>query len=279
MWKHELIDSLKLIKPRALYPLKPIVNDMLDMASNSTEFYLGDISSQTGQINKAYYNRGNCDLFSISDNSSLPYSVTLLTFYKENMAKYPNTKIALILKDTDSGVSINIASYHYKENLWCPLPVFAEINGGCVDIKSYSDGYDFSNKDSRHFVDTLYSSVFVALHYLHLMHAKNVFHQPCEPSSAMNRKLSRRGNTIAEKYYTLVFSIPGATVNKNKDTGVYRGVSPLHFCRGHFRDVSENRPLFGRPGCFGRFWIPAHARGKAENGVVMKDYEIKKSNV
>lgn len=49
----------------------------------------------------------------------------------------------------------------------------------------------------------------------------------------------------------------------------------LHICRGHFRTYDESRPgLFGR-GQHGQFWIPQHARGKAEHGVVIKDYSVK----
>lgn len=109
---------------------------------------------------------------------------------------------------------------------------------------------------------------------MRLLHAKNVHSQPHEPSKPMNRKRLRRGETPAGKYYTLVVSVPGQKVSTDTGTGQYLGLRPLHFCRGHFRYVSENRPLFGRPGCHGLFWIPAHVKGRAENGIVSKDYKI-----
>lgn len=37
---------------------------------------------------------------------------------------------------------------------------------------------------------------------------------------------------------------------------------------------SEDKPLFGRSGAHGNFWIPAHVRGTTERGVVVKDYAV-----
>jgi hypothetical protein len=54
-----------------------------------------------------------------------------------------------------------------------------------------------------------------------------------------------------------------------------RDAVPLHICRGHFAHYTEDKPLFGRPGMHGRFFVPQHVRGKAENGIVLKDYEVK----
>ena len=71
--------------------------------------------------------------------------------------------------------------------------------------------------------------------------------------------------------------IAAALAKKNKQhiaTDNTFDSQPVHICRGHFRHVSEDRPLFGRPGCHGRFWIQAHVRGDKQNGIVVKDYEL-----
>lgn len=47
----------------------------------------------------------------------------------------------------------------------------------------------------------------------------------------------------------------------------------LHICRGHFANYSAERPMFGR--LSGRFWVPAHVRGAASEGVVEKSYRVK----
>lgn len=49
------------------------------------------------------------------------------------------------------------------------------------------------------------------------------------------------------------------------------GEYSLHICRGHFKDYREHG-LFGKEK--GVYWWDAHVRGKAENGIVEKDYRV-----
>ena len=49
------------------------------------------------------------------------------------------------------------------------------------------------------------------------------------------------------------------------------GSVALHMCRGHFKDYREHG-LFGKEK--GIYWWDAHVRGKAENGIVDKDYRV-----
>jgi hypothetical protein len=46
----------------------------------------------------------------------------------------------------------------------------------------------------------------------------------------------------------------------------------FHFCRGHFKTYTEEKPLFGK--YVGDFWWDAHARGSIKKGLVTKDYKI-----
>ena len=46
----------------------------------------------------------------------------------------------------------------------------------------------------------------------------------------------------------------------------------LHICRGHFATYSEDRPLLGKYA--GRFWVPAHVRGRDLHGTVGKDDRV-----
>ncbi len=45
-----------------------------------------------------------------------------------------------------------------------------------------------------------------------------------------------------------------------------------HLCRGHWKHYTEEKPLFGR--YVGSVWCPPHAKGKQENGVVLKEYAL-----
>ena len=57
---------------------------------------------------------------------------------------------------------------------------------------------------------------------------------------------------------------------KADETGIRKA---LHLCRGHFRDYREGNGLFGY--IKGLFWFDAHARGAKEEGIVLKDYNVK----
>lgn len=59
------------------------------------------------------------------------------------------------------------------------------------------------------------------------------------------------------------------TEGQSETTGLKRA---LHICRGHFAHYGDDKPLFGK--YTGTFWRPMHARGKVEQGVVVKDYKI-----
>jgi hypothetical protein len=73
-------------------------------------------------------------------------------------------------------------------------------------------------------------------------------------------------------YHTLHVSKPGKQYDAT-DNGEYAGTMPLHLCRGHVRRYTDERPLFGKYS--GTFYIPAHVKGKMENGIIAKDYELK----
>lgn len=47
-----------------------------------------------------------------------------------------------------------------------------------------------------------------------------------------------------------------------------------HSVRGHFRYYSPEKPMLGRPGAHGAFWIPKHTRGDDTIGKIKKDYEV-----
>lgn len=48
----------------------------------------------------------------------------------------------------------------------------------------------------------------------------------------------------------------------------------LHIARGHFKDYRDGPGLFGK--YQGLYWWDMHVRGKAEAGIVVKDYQVKR---
>lgn len=47
----------------------------------------------------------------------------------------------------------------------------------------------------------------------------------------------------------------------------------LHICRGHFKDFSHGKGLFGK--AKGLYWWGMQTRGSKDDGEIIKDYKIK----
>lgn len=81
-------------------------------------------------------------------------------------------------------------------------------------------------------------------------------------------KIMRRLKVPVVRRYRL--KIDGKATSPSAGTGDCRSPA-YHLCRGHFATYTAERPLFGR--MVGKFWIPAHVKGKKSNGTVEKSYE------
>jgi hypothetical protein len=116
--------------------------------------------------------------------------------------------------------------------------------------------------------------MFPAAFAISLMNCKNVTIQPVDVPPEVRRDRKKQGKRPLVRYHVLDIE-PMRKVLRSEGQSDSVGLRrALHVCRGHFATYSEDRPLFGRPGLHGRFWMPAHVRGSAREGVVAKDYRV-----
>jgi len=100
---------------------------------------------------------------------------------------------------------------------------------------------------------------------------KNI-HTMREPFTLTHRQQRICPYAVKCGFHTLMVSKPGTA---SSGSGGHTGVTmPLHLCRGHVRTYSTERPLFGK--FSGEFYIREHIRGSLKNGMVAKDYLLKK---
>lgn len=129
----------------------------------------------------------------------------------------------------------------------------------------YIPGLD--NKDFPNYVGSF--SIFV-LFTLSLMHVKNIelIDQP------LTRQQRRRKERKNEPFYKVLAIEPFKTQVRNeaRRTGQTDLQVALHICRGNFATYTEDKPLFGK--FVGTYFRPAHMRGNAKHGEVIKDYKI-----
>jgi hypothetical protein len=103
------------------------------------------------------------------------------------------------------------------------------------------------------------------------MHCRNVRRTRIEPSRWL-RHTARPGRPHVT--YDVLEIGPMHQVLE-AEGGLSRNGVPkaLHICRGHFATYTPEKPLFGK--LVGRFWVPMHVRVSADQGVAIRDYEIR----
>jgi hypothetical protein len=132
--------------------------------------------------------------------------------------------------------------------------------------------------------DELYQEFVAFLHVgaltISFLNAKNteVIEHEEGASFPRTRAQRKRGEKPmpAVTYKTLVITGIKKALNRAREETGEKGSKALHFVRGHFRDYTPEKPLFGK--VVGSVFIPFHARGNKENGVVVKDYELRKED-
>lgn len=105
------------------------------------------------------------------------------------------------------------------------------------------------------------------------MHCKNVTAVEHNPPEKVQRKRQKNNKPPLTKYYTLEIE-PMKKILKSEgrvdEVGLQRA---LHICRGHFKDYSNGKGLFGK--YKGLYWWDSTVRGNPEAGRIEKDYAIK----
>jgi ribosomal protein S14 len=104
------------------------------------------------------------------------------------------------------------------------------------------------------------------------MHCRNIAINVVAPPPKLAKAARKRHGVPLVRFRTINIEPMRQvlrTEGRSHETGIKRA---LHICRGHFRTYSEEKPLFGRVS--GTFFIPAHARGSASEGVVVPQYAV-----
>jgi hypothetical protein len=104
-----------------------------------------------------------------------------------------------------------------------------------------------------------------------LLHCKNIV---TEEVGGKRETVKRRHRNKGTRHHVLKI-IPMKKVKAYQEKGassLSKGDVSLHVRRGHFKTYTPEAPLFGVHS--GTFWWEAHTAGKAEHGIVTKDYQI-----
>lgn len=114
--------------------------------------------------------------------------------------------------------------------------------------------------------------VFLALSF---MHCRNVRMKEEVPPPKLSKSHQRKRGRPLLRYRVLEIDHMKSVLEREGQASTGGLKKALHICRGHFASygIDGKGLLFGKHS--GRYWIPMHTRGSAEEGVVVKDYEVK----
>ena len=129
-------------------------------------------------------------------------------------------------------------------------------------------------KQMSDFFTTMLQPQLLALSFLH---CKNVTREEVDPNKDVPRHIlkhwQKKGKPLLDKYYVLNIE-PMKAILKSEGKSDTVGISKaLHICRGHFKDYSKGKGLFGK--YHGLFWWDNAVKGSKEKGEVNKEYNIK----
>lgn len=154
-----------------------------------------------------------------------------------------------------------------------------------LDTDSYFTGIQKYVEDEIHPVfaalatnvlqeDILQKNVDTVLYALGLLNCKNIVTiQRGGLPDGMKRSRHRKRT---HRYYILQIRPMREVIriedNQERNEESVSDDLSFHFCRGHFKIYTAEKPLFGK--YVGTFWWDAHARGSIKKGSVTKDYSI-----
>jgi hypothetical protein len=108
---------------------------------------------------------------------------------------------------------------------------------------------------------------------LSLLNCKNIVTEDNLPPEKLNKKRRQLGRQELFTYKTLKVILPSQSRSSSASskTNMHQRI---HLCRGHFKEYAAENPLFGKH--TGLYWWQPHVRGQNKDGIVMKDYDVKK---
>ena len=121
-------------------------------------------------------------------------------------------------------------------------------------------------------VEIFLAPCFLALSF---MHCRNVSTLTEQPPPKLSKIHERRSGRPLLKYHVLQIDHLKQVLEKEGHASTLGLRQALHICRGHFKHYGRDGKglLFGKH--VATVWVPMHARGSAEEGIVVKDYDVK----
>lgn len=273
MFANQIIESIVDCKEKSFSISKSWIVDSL---KSSIKFHLGEFNDS---VNNVIVKLSGSPLF---QGVSLPYPKTLLT-YTESQENINNdefeksSKRGILAIELDELRKLILQfSYFDKKKKWLvPLYCLEYSPGQCkiVNVISESEIADkLSDDEVREYCLQIQSEASLFHAFLALLSCKNVVTETVLQPERLNKIRERKGKLPLYDFKVLNVQVPGVKQSHSLRSMGNERLNRVHLCRGHFKEFTEQKPLFGK--FTGRYWWQPSVRGKGE-GMIVKDYAVK----
>lgn len=266
MYAHQVIEGLKFLCERGNENInKPMVAESIRLIENAQRFHIGELL----EFFEIFYNDLGVVKYDLSPKfDPPPYQKTWIDF------TYNNLKHGMLVVSYKPKVFI-IPFMTLEDGMWSP-----EFHMGRFTLDEENS---FVLKETRLLhgdfkqdiiKDQNMRSALTGLVYTlfcKLLSCKNIDTIDNEPPPRLNKSRKKKGKCPIFTYKTLVIKPTSKKQQEQEAQGLWN--NRVHLCRGHFKEYSSDKPLFGK--YTGRYWWQPSVRGRNTDGVVMKDYEVK----
>ena len=275
LFAHQVVEDLK-GNCEAFEP--KYMRNILRMVGNSQKFYFGEAEILC-EVMKA----SSKPIFKglLRENITPPY---LQSWFEFSMSNSPRlSKAAVYIEHDIEHNALFLQAFEFNRDLgfWVVWPLFVGINLDEEDGYHYFKNHAYKKNRGIPIDDLntmgmecMRTNIGLANFGLMLLNCKNIITEVVPAPIKLNKKRKKKGKQPIFSYYTLVIKPTG---EKRKSIPKHLWNNRIHLARGHFKTYTKEHPLFGK--ITGRFWWQPHVRGRNYEGIVMKDYEIKKGGL
>jgi len=265
MWKHKLQEALD-----DMGSLPRIIKEARGKLNEAVCFYLGDHEEVEHIARPLLGKPALCP-----SDLRMPYNTVL--FEMSSREGGNETRIlSLIYKNENSDIFtiVNFLFASSESVKWKFSKIYGEFSFyGKEIIGRYCETECLENdinKYERFFI----LGCSVAHITLMLLSCKNIVETTIPAPTRLNKKRTLKNKLPICEYKVLeIHPLAPRKASAEKQHGPSRGLVRVHLCRGHFKDYTPDKPLFGK--ATGRFWWQPSVRGEKKRGVLNKDYLIR----
>jgi hypothetical protein len=259
MWKHEILADLNIAKTG-----KPVYDEHIMCAENKVH---RSVCFNVGDPRQLYllYKKGEVLDFK---RYNLPYNDILI-----EMDNSSHKDCLLVHNVKDEYWKVSSIHTGNGRKAWYLFPFWMKIynNKNPLEIMVCSTDFLPENVYSTGRKEAERSKI-ILYFFLKLLSCKNISTEEIHPSEKVNKKRLKSGKLPLYSYHILKVN-PFGAVDRASGAREKTDISHrLHFCRGHFKEFTPEKPLFGRH--TGLYWWEPSLRGTNKDGFVDKDYEV-----